>query len=88
MTMTQATIEADERLPVIRITRDFAATAAQLLAAHTDPELFAQWVGPDGMETEISTWDARDGGEWRYVHSGLEVGVNEGVRQAGPGVLR
>jgi uncharacterized protein YndB with AHSA1/START domain len=67
MTTTQAMIEADERLPVIRITRDFAATAAQLLAAHTDPELFVQWVGPDGMETEVSTWDARDGGEWRFV---------------------
>jgi uncharacterized protein YndB with AHSA1/START domain len=67
MTMTQATIQADERVPVIRITRDFAATAAQLLAAHTDPELFVQWVGPDGMETEVSDWDARDGGEWRFV---------------------
>jgi uncharacterized protein YndB with AHSA1/START domain len=64
---TQATIEADERVPVIRITRDFHATPAQLLAAHTDPALFAQWVGPDGMETQIITWDARDGGEWRYV---------------------
>jgi uncharacterized protein YndB with AHSA1/START domain len=67
MMTTQATIEADERVPTIRITRDFAATAAQLLAAHTDPELFAQWVGPNGMETEICTWDARDGGEWRFV---------------------
>ncbi len=66
-TTTQATIEADERLPIIRITRDFAATPAQLLAAHTEPELFAQWVGPDGMETEIFTWVARDGGEWRFV---------------------
>lgn len=66
-TTTQATIEADERLPVIRITRDFAATPAQLFAAHTDPALFAQWVGPDGMETDITTWDARDGGEWRFV---------------------
>lgn len=66
-TTTQATIEADERLPIIRISRDFAATPAQLLAAHTDPELFAQWVGPDGMETEITVWDARDGGEWRFV---------------------
>jgi uncharacterized protein YndB with AHSA1/START domain len=66
-TATQATIEADERLPVIRITRDFAATAAQLLAAHTDPELFVQWVGPDGMETEVAVWDARDGGEWGFV---------------------
>jgi uncharacterized protein YndB with AHSA1/START domain len=66
-TRTQATIEADEHLPVIRITRDFAATPAQLLAAHTDPELFVRWVGPDGMETEVPIWDARDGGEWRFV---------------------
>ena len=66
-TIEQATIEADDRLPVIRITRDFSATPAQLLAAHTDPALFAQWVGPDGLSTEIVTWDARDGGEWRFV---------------------
>ena len=48
----QATIEADPDLPIIRITRDFDATPAQLLRAHTDPELFARWVGPDGMDTE------------------------------------
>jgi uncharacterized protein YndB with AHSA1/START domain len=74
MTTMQARIEADERLPVIRITRDFAATAAQLLAAHTDPALFARWVGPDGMETEVAIWDARDGGEWRFGqrHDGEE----------------
>ena len=76
MMTTQATIEADERVPVIRITRDFAATAAQLLAAHTDPDLFVQWVGPDGMETEVSTWDPRDGGEWRFLQrrDGAEYG--------------
>lgn len=77
MTMTtQATIEADEDVPIIRITRDFAATPAQLLAAHTDPNLFAQWVGPDATETEVTTWDARDGGEWRFVsrHDGEEYG--------------
>ena len=33
----EATIEADEKLPVIRITRDFAATPAQLMRAHLDP---------------------------------------------------
>jgi uncharacterized protein YndB with AHSA1/START domain len=71
---TQTTIEADERVPVIRITRDFAATPAQLLEAHTDPHLFARWVGPDGMETQITAWDARDGGEWAFVqrHDGEE----------------
>ncbi|GAB2990128.1 SRPBCC family protein [Actinotalea caeni] len=65
--LAEATIEADEKVPAIRITRDFRATPAQLLAAHTDPGLFARWVGPNGMNTEIVVWDARDGGEWRYV---------------------
>ncbi len=73
-TITQAKIEADEHLPIIRITRDFAATPAQLHVAHTDPERFAQWVGPEGTETEITVWDARDGGEWRFMsrHNGQQ----------------
>jgi uncharacterized protein YndB with AHSA1/START domain len=70
MTTTQryeAAIEADPTLPIIRITRDFDATPAQLMRAHTDPELFARWVGPDGMDTRIIDWDPTDGGRWRYV---------------------
>jgi uncharacterized protein YndB with AHSA1/START domain len=63
----QVSIEADPTLPIIRMTRDFDATPAQLMRAHTDPELFARWVGPDGMETEILDWDATTGGRWRYV---------------------
>lgn len=66
-TKTEATIVADEHVPIIRVTRDFDATPAQLMRAHLDPELFARWVGPDGMDTEIDVWDVRDGGSWRYV---------------------
>jgi uncharacterized protein YndB with AHSA1/START domain len=65
--IAEATIEADPKAPVIRITRDFNATPAQLLRAHTDPELFVQWVGPNGMTTRIDQWDARTGGSWRFV---------------------
>ncbi|TDB95519.1 SRPBCC family protein [Actinomadura sp. 7K534] len=65
--ITETAIEADPKLPVIRMTRDFAATPEQLLRAHTDPELFARWVGPEGMDTRIDHWDARTGGSWRYV---------------------
>ena len=65
--IAEATIEADPKVPVIRITRDFNATPAQLLRAHTDPDLFVQWVGPNGMTTKIEQWDARTGGSWRFV---------------------
>ncbi|TDE35304.1 SRPBCC family protein [Actinomadura sp. 6K520] len=65
--ITEAAIEADPKLPVIRMTRDFAATPEQLFRAHTDPGLFARWVGPEGTDTRIDHWDARTGGSWRYV---------------------
>lgn len=64
----EAVIEADETLPIIRITRDFDATRTQLFKAHTDPELFARWVGPNDMSTEIDYWDARTGGSWRFLN--------------------
>lgn len=77
-TLTEAVIEADPTLPIIRITRDFAATPEQLMRAHTDPELFAQWVGPDSIVCRIDHWDARTGGSWRYVASrdGMEFGFH------------
>ena len=63
----QVSIEADPALPIIRMTRDFDATPAQLMRAHTDPALFARWVGPNGSEIEILDWDPTTGGRWRYV---------------------
>ena len=66
-TVTEARIEADPTVPIIHITRDFAGTPEQLLRAHTDPELFVRWVGPDSLRSRIDYWDARTGGSWRYV---------------------
>ena len=78
-------IEADPTVPIIRLTRDFDATPAQLLRAHTDPALFARWVGPNGMETEIVDWDATTGGRWRYVarRGGEEYAVHGCVHEVG-----
>lgn len=64
--ITTATIEADPEVPLIRITRDFRATPEQLFAAHTDPQLYARWVGPESVGTVIDHWDARTGGSWRF----------------------
>jgi uncharacterized protein YndB with AHSA1/START domain len=65
--IAKARIEADPTIPAIRFARDFAATPEQLLKAHTNPELFVQWNGPDNMEIDLQVWDVRTGGSWRYV---------------------
>ena len=61
------TIEADREVPLIRMTRVFHATPAQLVRAHTDAELFVKWIGPEDTETRVTEWDARTGGSYRYV---------------------
>jgi uncharacterized protein YndB with AHSA1/START domain len=63
-------IEADPALPIIRISREFQATPARLHRAHTDPELFARWIGPDRLRTRIEHWDARTGGSFRFSSVG------------------
>ncbi len=72
------TIEAPSDVPIIRITREFTATPAQLVRAHTDADLFARWTGPDGTEIKIDQWDPRTGGSWRYltVVDGEEYGFH------------
>ena len=84
-TMTTATIEADPALPIIRITRDFAATPAQLFRAHTDPDLYMRWVGPDGTKATVTRWDATTGGSWRFVGTagGEEYGFHGCFHEVG-----
>lgn len=62
------TITAPAGLPFVDYTREFDAPVAAVFAAHRDPELVAQWMGPDGYEAAIEEWDFRTGGTWGYVH--------------------
>ncbi len=64
--MSETTIEAVKDLPVIRITREFDAPAEKVFRAHTDRDLFAQWIGPNSIDTTITEWDARTGGRYAY----------------------
>ncbi len=72
---------APERLPFVEFEREFDAPVAALFEAHRDPELVEQWLGPDGYEMEIDTYDFRSGGSWRYVQR------NEGNEYAIRGVF-
>jgi uncharacterized protein YndB with AHSA1/START domain len=69
-TMTKETeIVADPSLPTIRITREFDAPAERVFRAHTEKDLFAQWIGPRDLATQIEHWDARTGGGYRYSNT-------------------
>ncbi|GAA3520649.1 SRPBCC family protein [Aeromicrobium panaciterrae] len=66
------TITAPEGTQNIEMTREFQATREQLLAAHTDPELFAKWVGPKGYDMTITQFEAHHGGAYAFEHRNPE----------------
>ena len=45
-TTPETRIEADPKVPLVRITREFDAPPAKVYRAHVDPELYAKWAGP------------------------------------------
>jgi uncharacterized protein YndB with AHSA1/START domain len=63
----QTEITVDPDVPLVRITREFDAPVDKVFRAHTDPELFKQWNGPNSLETRIEHMDCRTGGSYRYV---------------------
>jgi uncharacterized protein YndB with AHSA1/START domain len=82
-------IVADPDLPLVRITREFDAPVEKVYRAHTDPELVAQWMGPDSTQNRIVEWDCRTGGSWRYVsiHEGQEYGFYGSFHELRPNEL-
>jgi uncharacterized protein YndB with AHSA1/START domain len=64
---TEITLDPD--VPLVRITREFDAPPDKVFRAHVDPELFARWNGPRGMEMRIDHFDCRTGGAYRYVQA-------------------
>jgi uncharacterized protein YndB with AHSA1/START domain len=67
--MPATQIDAPTGLPFIDITREFDAPRDLVFRTYTDPELLAQWLGPRKYKMTVESWEVRDGGKWRYVHS-------------------
>lgn len=64
----EAQITVDDKTPSITIVREFDAPVTSVFRAHTDPDLFVQWIGPDSLDSSrVDRWDCRTGSEWRYV---------------------
>jgi uncharacterized protein YndB with AHSA1/START domain len=70
--MSATQIDAPAGVPFIDITREFDAPRDLVFRAYTDPELLAQWLGPRKYKMKVESWDVRDGGKWRYVHTDEE----------------
>jgi uncharacterized protein YndB with AHSA1/START domain len=60
-------IEIDQKVPLVRITREFDAPVENVFRAHTDARLLEQWMGPRRHETTYETFDCRAGGGYRFV---------------------
>jgi len=62
-------IAVDQRVPLVRITREFDAPPEKVFRAHADPELLARWLGPRGLTMHVEHYECRTGGSYRYLHA-------------------
>jgi len=67
-TKNKTKITAEPGKQELFITREFDAPVELVYRAHTDPDLYVQWLGPRGYEMVLETFEPYSGGRWRYVH--------------------
>jgi uncharacterized protein YndB with AHSA1/START domain len=67
--MNQTEIILDEKVPLVRIVREFDAPPEKVFRAHTDPELLSRWLGPRDLTMTVDHYECRTGGAYRYLHS-------------------
>src|SRR5574342_582908 len=61
------------------IIREFDAPRELVFKAHTDPDLYVQWLGPRGYEMILDVFEPHSGGRYRYIHkdqNGNEFGFH------------
>ena len=64
----KTTITAEPGKQELFITREFDAPRELVFRAHTDPELYVQWLGPRDLTMSVETFEPRNGGSYRYIH--------------------
>ena len=64
----QTVITAEPGKQELFVTREFDAPRALVFKAHTDPDLYVQWLGPRGYEMILESFEPYSGGRYRYIH--------------------
>jgi uncharacterized protein YndB with AHSA1/START domain len=57
------------------ITREFEAPVEAVFRAHADRDMFKIWIGPRSLQTNITHWDFRSGGGYRYEQTDADGNV-------------
>jgi uncharacterized protein YndB with AHSA1/START domain len=73
VTVNEAEIVVDEKVPMVQIIREFDAPPEKVFRAHVDQELFVQWNWPDGFVVTFDRWDCRTGGAYRITMAGGDM---------------
>ena len=87
MSKNKTIITAEQGKQELFVTREFDAPRELVFKAHTDPELFIQWLGPRGLTTTLESFEPVSGGRWRFVQKdsdGNEYGFHGVFHEVSP----
>ena len=65
----KTTITAEPSKQELFIIREFDAPRELVFQAHTDAELYAQWLGPNGLDTRFDVFEPISGGRYRFIQT-------------------
>ncbi|HSL46159.1 MAG TPA: SRPBCC family protein [Anaerolineales bacterium] len=63
----KTTITAEPGKQELFIIREFDAPRELVFRAHTDPAIYARWVGPRDLTMSLGTFEPVSGGRWRFI---------------------
>ena len=67
MSKNKTIITAELGKQELFVTREFDAPRELVFRAHTEPDLFVQWLGPRGLTTTLERFEPVTGGSWRFI---------------------
>ncbi|MBD7996492.1 SRPBCC family protein [Arthrobacter sp. Sa2CUA1] len=62
-------VTAPDGVPYLDAAREFDYPARQVFRAHVDPEVYAEWIGPDRLTTRVDGFEPVSGGSYRFVQT-------------------
>lgn len=67
MSKNKTVITAEPGKQELFIAREFDAPLELVFRAYTDPEIYAQWLGPHGLTTWLEVFEPVSGGKYKFV---------------------